>query len=88
MHFVTYSPLVSGGAGYKQCGYPSASFLNLLAITLNLSQLELLSNQEGVLTQLTICDSSALERVCKCQTYIIKEPKLVTTICTVHILWH
>lgn len=62
----TFSPLISGGAGYKWCDYPSASFLNLLVIALNLSQLELPWNQEGVLTQLTTCDSSALERGCKC----------------------
>ena len=48
MHFVTFSPLISGGTGYKWCGYPCASFLHLLATAVNLPQLELPSNQEGV----------------------------------------
>ena len=44
----TFLPLISGGAGYKWCGYPSTCLLNQSAVGVNFSQPELASNMEGV----------------------------------------
>ena len=70
VHFVTFLPLISGGADYKWCGYPSESvgcgcqFLPWPWVR------RVWSCSFSWLTQLTTCYSSVLERACKYQTYV------------------